>query len=183
VLALGIAYSVLKRPPLPVLGTLPPFALRSATGEAVSRTTLAGKAWIADFIFTRCAGSCPVMTSKMASLQPALPKGVLLVSFTVDPEHDTPEVLLSYARKVGAGPGWLFVTGEKKALYSLSTDGFKLAAMEAPPGDSPDGPFLHSSRLVLVDGESRIRGYYDTEEAGTLQKLEDDLGRLPGGRP
>jgi protein SCO1/2 len=182
VLALGIGYVVLREPPLPVLGTLPPFSLLSASGKTVSSQTLAGKVWVADFIFTRCAGACPAMTSKLASLQPRLPRGVLLVSFTVDPEHDTPEVLTGYAQKVGAGPSWLFVTGEKSALYSLSTLGFKLAAMEAPPGDAPDGPFLHSSRLVLVDAQGRIRGYYDSEEAGTLPRLERDIRRLPGAR-
>ena len=180
-LAIGIAFSVLRKPvkPLPVLGTLPSFSLVSKDGDAVSLEGLRGRPWVADFIFTRCAGTCPAMTAKMAELQRARP-GLALVSFTVDPENDTPEVLSRYAKNAGAQKGWLFVTGRRESIYALSTQGFKLAAMEVPKGEQGvgDGPFLHSSRFVLVDGLGRIRGFYDSEEPGTLRALEADLGRL-----
>jgi protein SCO1/2 len=146
----------------------------------VSLDSLKGKVWIADFIFTRCVGSCPVMTAKMAEIQRLGPPGLRLVSFTVDPEHDTPEVLDTYARRAGAGKDWAFVTGAKDALYALSTQGFRLAAMEVGKDDpgSAEGPFLHSSRLVLVDGRGRIRGYYDTETPSVVATLLHDLRTL-----
>ena len=91
------------------------------------------------------------------------------MSFSVDPAHDTPEVLARYAAAFHAGEGWLFVTGPQKDLFDLSVGGFKLAAMEVPEGERApggDGPFLHSSKFVLVDGDGVIRGYYDsTDEA------------------
>jgi protein SCO1/2 len=179
-LALGIGLSLVGSPPLPVLGRLPHFSLRSTTGETVSLETLRGRVWLADFIFTRCVGSCPVMTSKMAELQGLVPGGTALVSFTVDPGYDTPEILGAYAKKAGARKDWLFVTGASEALYTLSTDGFKLAAMEVPKDDPgyAEGPFLHSSRIVLVDGSGRIRGYYDTEVAGVVGKVLGDLRAL-----
>jgi protein SCO1/2 len=178
-LALGIALTLYRRSrgALPVLGTLPPFALTASGGESVTLASLRGRPWVADFIFTRCAGTCPAMTAKMSQLQKAAPPGTRLVSFTVDPENDTPAVLAGYARSSGAHEDWLFVTGPKEALYALSTQGFKLAALEVPPGQQGvgDGPFLHSSRLVLVDREGRIRAYYDSEEAGALRALLADL--------
>jgi protein SCO1/2 len=182
-LALGIGVSLYRksRGALPVLGTVPAFSLTGAGGQAVTLDALRGRPWVADFIFTRCTGTCPVMTGKMAELQKAAPSGTRLVSFTVDPANDTPDVLARYGRSVGARADWLFLTGTKEALYALSTQGFKLAAMEIPPGQPPgagDGPFLHSSRLVLVDRAARIRGYYDSEEAGTIERLLADLRRV-----
>jgi uncharacterized membrane protein YozB (DUF420 family)/cytochrome oxidase Cu insertion factor (SCO1/SenC/PrrC family) len=169
-----IAFSS-ARPPF--LGSLPEFALVAQDGSPVSRGRLAGKAFVADFIFTRCGAACPAMTFVMARLQTELPPGTALVSFTVDPAFDTPEVLARYAATHGAGPGWLFVTGTKSALYALATQGFKLAAMEVPPEDrrtSEDGPFLHSSKLVLVDPRGSIRGYYDSESPGARRRLVRD---------
>jgi protein SCO1/2 len=181
VLAVAIAFWIMRKPhhPLPVLSALPPFSLVTKDGEAVTLESLRGRTWVADFIFTRCAGTCPAMTARMAELQKARP-GLALVSFTVDPENDTPEVLSRYARAAGALKTWLFVTGRRDAIYALSTQGFKLAAMEVPQGEQKtgDGPFLHSSRLVLVDGLGRIRGYYDSEEAGAIKSLVADLERL-----
>jgi protein SCO1/2 len=179
-LAVGILVSVARAKPLPVLATLPPFSLRAASGESVSLEGLRGRVWVADFIFTRCVGSCPVMTAKMREVQGLAPPGTRLVSFTVDPGFDTPEVLARYAARAGAKKDWVFVTGAKEALYALSTGGFKLAALEVPKDDPSyaEGPFLHSSRLVLVDGRGRIRGYYDTEVPGVVDKLLTDLGAL-----
>jgi uncharacterized membrane protein YozB (DUF420 family) len=163
------------RPPL--FGRLPDFSLVAQDGSPVSRGRLAGRPFVADFIFTRCAGACPAMTAQMARLQNDLPAGTALVSFTVDPVFDTPEVLARYAATHGARPGWLFVTGSRSALYGLATEGFKLAAMEMPPEErrsGDDGPFLHSSKLVLVDAQARIRGYYDSESAVARRRLVRD---------
>lgn len=170
-------------PPPPLLGTLPDFALTTETGRPIALADLRGQTWVADFIFTRCAGACPAMTARMARLRREIPQEALTISFTVDPLHDTPEVLSRYARGFSAGDGWLFVTGPQEALYGLVTGGFKLAAMEVPPDQQRaggDGPFLHSSKFVLVDGRGRVRGYYDSEDPAAVGRLIQDLGRVLG---
>lgn len=172
-----------RAPPLPVLGALPAFLLEGHDGGPVSLETLRGRPFVADFIFTTCAGLCPAMTARMTQLQKRLPPGVAIVSFTVDPEHDTPEALSRYAQAFGAGSSWRFVTGSREALYRLATQGFKLAALEIPkdqqqPGS--DGPFLHSSKFVLVDGVGRIRGYYDSEDSQALERLVSDAAGCEG---
>jgi protein SCO1/2 len=103
----------------------------------------------------------------------------------VDPAHDTPEVLAAYARRAGAGPDWLFLTGERDALFRLAIEGFKLGVEELPPDrQSPgDGPFLHSSHFVLVDGRGRVRGYYDSTGEEALRRLRRDLRTVRGERP
>lgn len=171
----------LRSEPLPVLGTLPPFELVGADGGSVSLASLEGSPWIADFIFTRCGGQCPAMTLRMSSLRDRLPERIRFVSFTVDPGFDTPEVLAAYASRLDPGDRWLFVTGPQPELYSLATDGFHLAAMEVPPDqqqDNTDGPFLHSSRFVLVDAEGRLRGYYDSTDSEAMERLVADAARL-----
>jgi protein SCO1/2 len=182
----GAAFVAVARrsPPLPVLGTLPAFALVGQDRQPVTRETLSGRPFVADFIFTTCAGVCPAMTARMAQLQARLPQDVALVSFTVDPVHDTPDVLARYAADFKAGPRWRFATGPREALYGLATEGFKLAAMELPQDQrqpAGDGPFLHSSKFVLVDGAGRIRGYYDSEERAALETLLSDVRALAEG--
>ena len=145
---------------LPRFFAVPDFTLVERSGRPATLVGLRGRPWIAGFIFTRCSGVCPRMTSRMSALSRSLEgEGVRFVSFSVDPVHDTPEVLARYASLAGAGADWWFVTGPLRDLHALSTGGFKLAAMEAEPGSSfADGPFLHSSKLVLVDAEGVIRG-------------------------
>jgi protein SCO1/2 len=182
-LAILTAWSGCRRasPALPILGELPSFSLTSHHGEPVSRTTLAQQLWVADFIFTRCGGICPVMTARLARLRDEVPASVAFVSFTVDPEHDTPEVLSAYAKDAGASGNWLFLTGSREALYALSTGGFKLVALEVPPQErvaGGDGPFLHSSKLVLVDDNGRLRGYYDSSDDVAVKRLVADIDAL-----
>lgn len=170
------------REPLPVLGQLPPFTLVERSRRPVSGEELRGRPWVAAFIFTRCGGACPAMTARMARLRRELPGEVALVSFTVDPAHDTPEVLDRYARAAGAGGDWLFLTGEREQLYRLAREGFKLGVEEVPPEQQDawgDGPFLHSSHFVLVDRRGRVRGYYDSTEAAALESLRRDLAGGP----
>lgn len=168
---------------LPVLFELPSFTLVERSGRPFTLDDLRGRVWIADFIFTRCAGLCPRMTARMSRLRAELPEGVGLVSFTVDPAYDTPAVLERYAGSLDAGDRWLFVTGAQAELYRLSTEGFKLAALELPPGAAADeGPFLHSSKFVLVDARGRVRGYYDSEEEAQLEALRNDARALWNAR-
>jgi len=170
-----------RRPePPPVLGQVPAFSLTNRDGRSIGLADLAGAPWVADFIFTRCPASCPLMTARMARLNRELPDdlAVRLVSISVDPEHDTPQVLQRYAESFKAPDRWLFLTGGKQEIYQLSRKGFKLG-IEIPPPSAPGGPpvepILHSTRFVLVDGEGRIRGYYDGFDEDSMKKLRRDL--------
>jgi protein SCO1/2 len=165
---------------LPVYYAVPAFTLTDQDGRTRGLADLAGQPWIGDFIFTRCAGICPAMTARLARLQPKVPAGVRFVSITVDPEHDTAEVLKRYAHDYEAGPSWLFLTGPRSDLYRLAVDGFKLEAMAVPPDQQQggDGPFLHSSKLVLVDAQGRIRGYYDSADEAAVSRLIVAIAQL-----
>lgn len=166
---------------LPVYWDVPAFALVDQDGRPRTAAELRGAPWVADFIFTRCAGTCPLMTAQLARLEKQAPPGTRLVSITVDPEHDTPEVLKRYAADFRAGRDWWFLTGPRSDLYRLAVDGFKLEAMEVPAGqqrEGGDGPFLHSAKLVLVDARGRVRGYYDSSEEAGLARLTADLRAL-----
>lgn len=172
----------MRRPePPPVYGKLPAFSLVNRDGRAIRLEDLAGATWVADFIFTRCPASCPMMSARMARLERSLPRDldVLLVSISVDPAHDMPEVLERYARTYQAPERWLFLTGEREDVRRLSVEGFKLGLdMDPPPGMAGPEPILHSTRFVLVDGEGRIRGYYEAFDEASMEKLRTDLLRL-----
>jgi protein SCO1 len=166
---------------LPVLFELPAFTLVERSGRPFTLDDLRGRVAVADFVFTRCAGVCPNMTARMSKLRQALPDEVRLVTFTVDPGHDTPAVLTRYAEPLEAGQRWLFVTGRQADVHRLATDGFKLAAMEAPPGGATDdGPFLHSAKFALLDARARVRGYYDSDDPEAMTALARDARRLCG---
>lgn len=176
-------FLVLRRPAhgpdLPRLGPAPDFALVSEQGKTVSRADYAGSVWIADFVFTRCGGSCPILSAKMAALSERTRDvpSIRYVSFGVDPEHDTPEVLAEYGRKLGADPArWSFLHGTRPVVRALIKDGFRLAIEDAA-ADSVE-PILHSTRFVLVDGDGTIRGYYDGMEQPPVDVLEKDARAL-----
>ena len=116
----------------------------------------------------------------MSRVAEALPAGapVKIASISVDPEHDTPEVLAAYAEKHGAGDFWHFLTGEVEAIESLARDGFLLAVDRSPPPGAGLGPIVHSNRFALVDGENRIRGYYDSFDRAEMDRLLDDVRSL-----
>jgi protein SCO1/2 len=161
---------------IPDYSVVPDFHLTERNNQPVSRQDLDGKVWVADFIFTHCAGICPAMSGNMEKLQKRLPREILLVSFSVDPYNDTPEVLTEYAKRYDADPErWLFLTGDPKAIQELSVGGFKLALEQ---GGTEAEPITHSSRFVLVDQRGHIRGYYSTEEADALDKLVTDAKNL-----
>lgn len=173
---------------LEVLGTVPPFALTGADGAPVSERDLAGRVWVANFIFTRCQGICPGLTANMKRVQTALERrgdrAVMLVSFTVDPLHDSPAVLRDYAARYGADPArWRFVSGDREALYGLVRDGFRLAVQPRPEAEVPPAGELitHSDRFVLVDPALRIRGYYHGTDPADVDRLLDDIRRLQEG--
>jgi cytochrome oxidase Cu insertion factor (SCO1/SenC/PrrC family) len=164
---------------VPVLGSVPEFSLTEANGTALRRTDLLGKVWVASFLFTRCAEACPLLMQHEARLQPDLPlrDDLRLVSFSVDPDWDTPKVLTEYAHTFGADRNrWLFLTGDKKQVYRLASDGFHLAAQPADP--AREMPILHSTKLVLVDRGGAIRGYYDSSDPVEMQKLIRDVRQV-----
>ena len=162
-------------PPLPVYWKLPDFQLTSQSAQPFDSKSLDGSIWVADFIFTTCPGPCPRMSAQMRGVQTAVASmpDVKLVSFTVDPQHDTPTALAQYAGRYHAEPGrWFFLTGEQTALEALCRNGFKL-------GDV-DGSLAHSTRFVLMDRRSRVRGFYSSSDDGALPRLLHDIRSLRG---
>jgi protein SCO1/2 len=161
------------RPALDVYGGVPAFELVAQDGQPFHSQALAGKIWVADFIYTTCPGPCPRMTSQMREVADAVPKvrDVRLVSFTVDPDRDTPRVLAEYAQTHGATSAqWYFLTGPKDTLQKLNRGAFKLGNL--------DGTLEHSTRFVLVDRQARIRAFYDTSESSAIPKLISDIYAL-----
>jgi len=178
----NVEMSALRQRTVSSYGKLPSFQLTNQNGQAFGSGQLAGKIWIADFIYTTCPGPCPMISSRMSELQKPLENSdVHLVSFSVDPEKDTPAVLRDYAAKLQAQPGrWDFLTGPKSAIYKLSHDGFKLAVSD---GSAEQGLPIHSTRMVLVDRRGQIRGYYDAVEADAITNLVADTNHLLREQP
>lgn len=160
-------------PPLPVLGTVTDFTFTATDGKPFSSEQLKGNIWVADFFFSTCAGPCPTMAANMGKIQ-AHTQGrddVHLAGFTVYPENDTPEVLAAYAKKVKADPArWHFLTGAEEDLLYLAVVGFKV-------GDETN-LLNHSQKLILVDRDMQIRGYYEGTSDGEVAELMRDLDRL-----
>jgi protein SCO1 len=153
-------------PELSFYGVVPEFQLTDQSGRTFDSNTLKGKIWVADFIFTNCPGVCPRMTSQMHQVQQAVSRmpDMRLVSFTVDPDRDTPPVLTAYAKLHHADTTrWSFLTGPQATLHDLCRNVFKLGNV--------DGSLAHSTRFVLIDQRCQIRGYYDTSEADSIPKL------------
>jgi protein SCO1/2 len=147
----------------------PPFQLTDQYGQPFDSARLKGKVWVADFIFTSCAGVCPQMSEKMSQLQQQLKSDVVLISFSVDPNRDTPDVLLRYSQRYRAQPGrWFFLTGPQSTLTHLIQTGFGLSVSE---GTDEDEPITHSVRFVLVDRQGMIHGYYDSTDPTALKQL------------
>jgi protein SCO1/2 len=158
-----------------------PFTLVERSGAAVTRDDLLGRPWVASFVFTRCTGPCPMVVSTLKKLQARLKGGeARIVTFSVDPEWDTPEVLRSYASDAGADPKrWLFLTGDEKTIYPLIYSSFRSAVERAPPGEAAIGMHVsHSTQLVAVDKKGRVRGYYHGESDDQLDRLVARLAFL-----
>ena len=159
--------------PLPILSEVPQFDLILQTGQPFDSKSLDGHIWIADFIYTTCDGPCPMMSHQMRGLQGSTEStpDVKLVSFSVDPAHDTPPVLARYAQLFKADTSrWFFLTGDMARLNELGLKGFKL--------NSVDGSLSHSTRFALVDGRRRIRGFYTTSDDDFQTRLLHDLHQL-----
>lgn len=152
------------------------FALTNQFNEPVSLRSLHGQIWFADVIFTRCPLQCIRMTKRMRELQLALPLdgSVKMVSITADPRFDTPEVLKDYAQQYGADQKqWIFLTGAKSEINRLVVTGLKLVVYEKKPEERevPADLFLHSTKFVLVDGQGRIRGWFDADKPESKSEM------------
>lgn len=164
--------------PLPVFGEVNmPFELQNQWGETITRDDFNGKVWIAYFFFTTCPSICPIMNRNAIAVQTEFAKNpeVLLAGFTVDPENDTVPVLKKWSERHNAQRGkWHFLTGKRETLYTLSRETFKLGAESG----NKDHPIVHSDKLVLIDRQGRIRGYYSGVNRDEVQRLLQDIYRV-----
>ncbi|MBI4397757.1 MAG: SCO family protein [Candidatus Omnitrophica bacterium] len=158
---------------LPLLGKVPSFELTDSRGKTFSDKKLLGKIWVADFIFTTCAGPCPMMTKNMGAIYRSylLEKNIDFVSFSVNPDYDSPQVLAEYALRQKADTSrWHFLTGPLETIKRLAVEDFKVGAK--------DNPIFHSTHFALVDPQMHIRGYYEGTTAGGTKQLFGDIARL-----
>jgi protein SCO1/2 len=183
-LAIPIAVSLRARAQshdLPRYGQVPAFSLTDQTGRPFSSAELAGRVWVADFIYTSCSMVCPKLTGTMAELSRHLrnrgqERSIHLVSFTVDPERDTVERLRGYAAGFGADPAlWTFATGSSDAIRDAVVRGFKIGVEKEKSDAEQDGfALVHGTRFILVDARGFIRGFYDAGEASDMARLRKD---------
>ena len=158
------------------IGNVPEFRFTTQEGKTLTREDMKGKVWVVDFFFTRCPGPCPVMSSRMAEISRTLRKtgDVRLVSVSIDPTHDTPEVLAEYASRMNADPTrWIFLTGPEKEITEFTQKGM----LQALAKDTDNIP-THSTRFMVIDREGRIRGSRNLDEPELVQKLFMDIGSL-----
>ena len=152
---------------LPVIGAVADFTLTNQDGKATTLADLSNHVWLADIIFTRCAGPCPILTGHMKSLQDALPQtsSARLVTLTTDPDYDSPAEMKKYGARFGADfSRWMFLTGTKADIAGLAGDSLKLSAVPVKPEDRKNDAdlFIHTTIFVVVDKHGRLRGSVET---------------------
>jgi len=170
-------------PELPVISSIPDFAFTNQNSKLVTKSDLLGRITLADVIFTRCAGPCPVMTRKMSELQRRLPADapVRLLTITTDPPYDTPTVLKQYSARFNADDKrWWLLTGPKREIAEFIVKGLKLVAQEKAASEqtAPEDLFIHSTMFVLLDKQARLRAAFDSDEADFQKKVEAAIKRL-----
>ncbi|MGO8765918.1 MAG: SCO family protein [Limisphaerales bacterium] len=168
---LGLVEMRQREAPLPVLGQIGDFTLTNQGGRATTLADLTNRVWVADIIFTRCAGECPRMTQQMKSVEDLLPaqSHALLVSLTTDPDYDSPAILKRYGEHYGANfDRWTFLTGTKSEIAGLAANSLKLSAVPIQPADrkSPVDLFIHTTIFVVVDKHARLRAIFQTSGDG-----------------
>ena len=179
----GAARAVaVEAPDLDVLGEVPDFAFTDQTGAPVRAADLRGRVQVASFLFTRCPTICPTSAMKLKRIGERLAEraaAVDLVSFSVDPEHDTPPVLAAFAARYGADPArWRFLTGPPAAIRAAVEQGFRIAVDRGAALADGTPTIVHGTHYVLLDRQLRIRGYYDSDEPARLDQLVADAIRL-----
>ena len=177
-LSLTASFGCRRAADLPPLGSVGTFSLTDQAGRAVKAESMRGQVWAAAFFFTRCPTVCPRITRRMRDLQQAAAKDdvkLQLVSFSVDPDNDTPAVLTAYAKQYNADLAtWRFLTGDLEVVRKTSEHGFKLALDGKATAGAEHFGLFHGSHLVLVDGAGQIRGYYRTSEDSQMAQLLKD---------
>lgn len=150
---------------------VPSTTLLDDAGRSVNLDEMKGYVTVYNFIFTRCAGTCPIMTNNMRELTKRVDKSakVRFVSISVDPQHDTPAVMREYASRMRNDDRWTFLTGDRDTILKLSIYGFKLAAGEAPQAGAE--PLLHSSKFITADRTGMIREYYGGTDGGAADHV------------
>ena len=169
-----------REAPLEELFPMPSFELTSEQGKALSDQDLRGKVVVANFIFTRCPTVCPALTARMAKIQKQVldDDGVHLLSFSVDPKHDTPEVLREFGAKYDQDPSrWTFLTGDLAEVMKAVEEGFRIGITGADDPEATPFDIVHGEHFVLVDKAGTIRGYYPNCDL-SLQRLVRDAKRL-----
>lgn len=166
----------------PVISELPEFEFTERNGKPFGSRELKGHVFVADFIFVQCAGPCPAMSARMAQLAKAFENETdfRLVSFSVDPSHDTPQALREYAERFQAKEGrWFFLTGNEKAIHTLARQNFKMSVERGDKAQTDPGTaILHSTYFTLVDRRGRVRGYYNSGEPDANTRLLHDIPAL-----
>jgi protein SCO1/2 len=171
---LGLAYLLSlaefkrqHRQSLPVIGAVAGFTLTNQDGKVTTLADLTNRVWVADIIFTRCAGPCPIITGHMKSLEDALPKtsDAKLVTLTTDPDFDTPAMMKKYGERFDADFNrWTFLTGTKAEIAALGGGSLKLSAVPVKPADQTNAAdlFIHTTIFVIVDKHAQLRGSFET---------------------
>lgn len=167
---------------LPPLGTVGPFWLTDQEGRTFTEASLDGRVWVAAFMFTRCPTVCPEMVRRMRGIQEQAKQRVVplaLVSFSVDPENDTPEVLRAYTAAQGLDTAnWRFLTGDSAVIRTTAERGFKIGVEGTPRAGSEHFGITHGTHLVLLDTHRTIRGYYQSSDGERVSALLEDAARL-----
>jgi len=159
------------------------FKFQNQLGKTVSLADLPDKVIVADFFFTRCPSICPKLTANILKLQDALaskdqnrqlnPAFIQFISFSVDPERDSVPVLREYGNKFGINPDlWWLLTGPKKQIYDFSINELKLGLAD---GEGVDSNFIHTQKVVLLDKQHVVRGYYNGLDSVDMAKLANDM--------
>jgi protein SCO1 len=164
-----------------MLGQVPEFHLVGDDGRPFGSESLAGRNWLASFLFTSCPGPCPKLVERLKALRASTPAADLaFVSLSVDPVTDTPAVLTAYRKERGiaADSAWTFVTGPEDQVLALVRRGFLVAVEKSNDPANEEGAVIHGTRVGLIDGQRRIRGYYDTELPEDLERLRADLAAI-----
>jgi len=166
-----------KAEDVPVVTTLPEFALVDQDAQPFTLDTMKGEVWVSAFVFTHCNSTCPRLTAHMQGLQTRLADvpNANFVSVSVDPRNDTPEVIKAYMTKNELDErNWRFVTGEEEAIRHVVVEGFKVPMGDEQAAAQGADDIMHSNAFVLVDPAARVRGYYRANNDG-IADLERDL--------
>ncbi len=176
------------KPELVVIGEVPDFSFTNQSGKTITNETYKGKVYIVEFFFTTCPSICPIMNRNMVIIQNEFfgNPNLGIASFSIDPEHDTPSVLMEYAKEYKiTNTNWHLLTGDKNKIYKLANEGFNLYVGE---NSEVEGGFEHSGFFALIDQEGNIRSridengnpiiYYNGLEDSGIKMIKEDIKAL-----